>query len=132
MFPFLHVYPALSPFSYPHSFTILYFLSYGSIPMFPFIYPHSYVSIHISPFLWFDPFPCPHPMSPFPYLYSYVSIPPERVLEDHEKVVDAISHWPRDHTNFVMFKNNPEKYHVIKRPQVCSINSNVNKTCYYN
>ena len=42
----------------------------------------------------------------------------ERTLEDHEKVVDVIAHWPRDHNNFVLFKNNPEKYHIIKRPQL--------------
>lgn len=98
---------------------------WGYIPMFPFLYfrsyvpfpyPHSHVSIPI-----FHPFPCSIPIfHPFPYPHSNVSIPPERALEDHEKVVDAISHWPRDHTNFVMFKNNPEKYHIIKRPQVCT------------
>ena len=42
----------------------------------------------------------------------------ERTLEDHEKILDVISHWPREHNNHVLFKNNPEKYYIIKRPQV--------------
>lgn len=53
------------------------------------------------------------------YYKIIVSIPPvERTLEDHEIVLDATSHWPRDHNNYVLFKNNPEKYYLIKRPQV--------------
>ena len=52
------------------------------------------------------------------YYTIYYSI--ERTLEDHEVVIDAVSHWPRDHNNHVLFKNNPEKYYLIKRPQVCA------------
>jgi amyloid beta A4 precursor protein-binding family B protein 1-interacting protein len=59
----------------------------------------------------------------------------ERVLEDHENVVENTSHWPRDHNNHLLFKNNPEKYHIIKRPQLLmppkhvysSTNSNRNR-----
>lgn len=42
----------------------------------------------------------------------------ERILEDHEKVLDCIKHWPRAHSNNILFKNNPEKYYIIKRPQL--------------
>ena len=45
-------------------------------------------------------------------------MPPERTIEDHEKVCDALSHWPRGHNNSVTFKNNPEKYYLLQRPQV--------------
>ena len=44
--------------------------------------------------------------------------PTERTIEDHEKVYDALSHWPRNHNNSVTFKNNPEKYYLLLRPQV--------------
>ena len=43
---------------------------------------------------------------------------PERTLEDHERVLEKLSHWPRVHNNCVLFKNNPEKYYLLKRPQV--------------
>lgn len=43
---------------------------------------------------------------------------PERTLEDHDKVLDCLTHWPRTHNNYVLFKNNPEKYYLLKRPQV--------------
>ena len=43
---------------------------------------------------------------------------PERTFEDHEKVLDKLSHWPRVHNNCVLFRNNPEKYYLLKRPQV--------------
>ena len=42
----------------------------------------------------------------------------ERTLEDHEKVLRCLTHWPRTHTNSVLFKNNPEKYYLLKRPQL--------------
>lgn len=42
----------------------------------------------------------------------------ERTIEDHEKVYDALSHWPRNHNNSVTFKNNPEKYYLLLRPQL--------------
>ena len=46
----------------------------------------------------------------------------ERVLEDHEKVLECLTHWPRTHNNHVLFKNNPEKYYLLKRPQVQTLN----------
>ena len=42
----------------------------------------------------------------------------ERTLEDHEKVLECIHHWPRTSNNSILFKNNPEKYYIIKRPQL--------------
>jgi len=42
----------------------------------------------------------------------------ERTFEDHEQVLECISHWPRAHKNSLLFKNNPDKYNIIKRPQL--------------
>ncbi len=42
----------------------------------------------------------------------------ERTLEDHEKVLQCLTHWPRTHNNVVIFKNNPEKYYLLIRPQL--------------
>ena len=33
-------------------------------------------------------------------------------------MLDCISHWPRASNNSILFKNNPEKYYIIKRPQL--------------
>jgi len=33
-------------------------------------------------------------------------------------VLDCIAHWPRTNNNNILFKNNPEKYYIIKRPQL--------------
>ena len=42
----------------------------------------------------------------------------ERTIEDHEKVLDVLSHWPRQHTNFIIFKNISDKYLLLKKPQL--------------
>lgn len=42
----------------------------------------------------------------------------ERIIEDHEKVLDVLSHWPRQHTNFIVFKNISDKYLLLKKPQL--------------
>ena len=39
-------------------------------------------------------------------------------MEDHEKVIDALAHWPKVHRNTVHFRNNPNKYLLLTRPQV--------------
>ena len=49
----------------------------------------------------------------------------ERTLEDHEKVLESLSHWPRGNTNSIVFKNNPEKYYLLKRPQMLMPSSHV-------
>jgi hypothetical protein len=49
----------------------------------------------------------------------------ERTLEDHEKVLGSLSHWPRGSTNSIVFKNNPEKYYLLKRPQMLMPSSHV-------
>ncbi|KAI6650175.1 Ras-associated and pleckstrin homology domains-containing protein 1-like [Oopsacas minuta] len=42
----------------------------------------------------------------------------ERTIEDHEKVLDVLSHWPRQHNNVIMFKNISDKYLLLKKPQL--------------
>lgn len=49
----------------------------------------------------------------------------ERTIEDHEKVLQCLTHWPRTHNNHVLFKNNPEKYYLLKRPQLLMPSSHV-------
>jgi hypothetical protein len=49
----------------------------------------------------------------------------ERSLEDHEKVLEGLAHWPRGSSNSVVFKNNPEKYYLLKRPQLLMPSSHV-------
>lgn len=42
----------------------------------------------------------------------------ERVLEDHENVVDVHNSWPRDNKNVFMFKQNRKKYELMEHPLV--------------
>ena len=42
----------------------------------------------------------------------------ERTIEDHERVLDVLSHWPRQHSNVILFKNMSEKYLLLKKPQL--------------
>ena len=42
----------------------------------------------------------------------------ERTIEDHEKVLGVLSHWPRQHANFIIFKNISDKYLLLKKPQL--------------
>lgn len=42
----------------------------------------------------------------------------DRNFEDHELVLNSISHWPRQHKNILLFKNNPDKYLLLKKPQL--------------
>ena len=42
----------------------------------------------------------------------------ERTIEDHEPLLDVIAHWPRQHTNVIIFKNISEKYLLLKKPQL--------------
>ncbi|XP_072109964.1 amyloid beta A4 precursor protein-binding family B member 1-interacting protein [Mobula birostris] len=41
----------------------------------------------------------------------------ERFLEDHENLVETLSHWTRDSENKLMFVERQEKYAVFKNPQ---------------
>ena len=43
----------------------------------------------------------------------------ERLLEDHESVVDVVSSWPWDSQNKLILNNRREKYAVFRNPQVC-------------
>ena len=44
----------------------------------------------------------------------------ERTLEDHENIIEALAHWQKgSHDNQVHFRNNPDKYLLLQRPQVC-------------
>ena len=51
-------------------------------------------------------------------LYDAYCYYTERPMEDHERVIDALSHWPKVHRNTVHFRNNPNKYLLLTRPQV--------------
>ena len=69
---------------------------------------------------------------PSPSLLLFLPLSPslllsltERTLEDHEKVLGSLSHWPRGSTNSIVFKNNPEKYYLLKRPQMLMPSSHV-------
>ena len=42
----------------------------------------------------------------------------ERVLEDHENVVDVHNSWPRDNKNVFVFKKNKKKYDLMEQPLV--------------
>ena len=42
----------------------------------------------------------------------------ERTFEDHENVIEALSHWPKVHHNTIHFRYNPEKYLLLTKPQV--------------
>ena len=43
----------------------------------------------------------------------------ERLLEDHESVVDVVSTWPWDSENKLVINNRREKYALFRNPQVC-------------
>ena len=47
----------------------------------------------------------------------------ERTFEDHENVIEALSHWPKVHHNTLHFRYNPEKYLLLTKPQVWSLSS---------
>ena len=42
----------------------------------------------------------------------------ERVLEDHENVVDIHTSWPRDNKNIFVLRKNEKKYDLLENPQV--------------
>ena len=42
----------------------------------------------------------------------------ERLLEDHESVVDVVSSWPWDSENKLVLNNRREKYALFRNPQV--------------
>ena len=42
----------------------------------------------------------------------------ERVLEDHENVVDVHNSWPRDNKNVFIFRKNRKKYDLMEHPLV--------------
>lgn len=42
----------------------------------------------------------------------------ERILEDHENLVENLLNWTRDGQNRLMFTERMEKYAVFKNPQV--------------
>ena len=50
------------------------------------------------------------------FYYTYVAL--ERTLEDHENVVEALSHWPKVHHNTLHFRYNHDKYLLLTKPQV--------------
>ncbi|XP_021510276.2 LOW QUALITY PROTEIN: amyloid beta A4 precursor protein-binding family B member 1-interacting protein [Meriones unguiculatus] len=47
----------------------------------------------------------------------YPELQIERIFEDHENVVEVLSHWTRDTENKVLFLEKEEKYAVFKNPQ---------------
>ena len=84
----------------------------------------------LSPSLSLSPIPPSLPPSPSPPPPPSPSLPPslpisERTLEDHEKVLETLAHWPKGCSNNVVFKNNPEKYYLLKRPQMLMPSSHV-------
>eukprot|EP00117_Sycon_ciliatum_P004762 scpid11312/ scgid8994/ Ras-associated and pleckstrin homology domains-containing protein 1; Amyotrophic lateral sclerosis 2 chromosomal region candidate gene 18 protein; Amyotrophic lateral sclerosis 2 chromosomal region candidate gene 9 protein; Lamellipodin; Proline-rich EVH1 ligand 2; Protein RMO1 len=42
----------------------------------------------------------------------------ERRLEDHDLVVPVLDSWPRESNNSIAFTNKPDKYMLLKRPQL--------------
>ena len=46
----------------------------------------------------------------------------ERIFEDHENIVDAMSNWSRDSDNQIIFIEKEEKYDIFLRPEVSEIN----------
>jgi hypothetical protein len=42
----------------------------------------------------------------------------DRVLEDHECIVDIVSQWPRETDNQIVFTIRRDKYVLFKNPQV--------------
>ena len=62
---------------------------------------------------------CPfsHTLTPTLILLVFWSL--ERLLEDHESVVDVVSSWPWDSQNKLILNNRREKYAVFRNPQVC-------------
>ena len=77
---------------------------------------HAYTDYLLKPFRFFSL------QLKYIYLSCLFFTLTERMLEDHEKVLDCLTHWPRGHNNHVLFKNNPEKYYLLKRPQVQTLN----------
>ncbi|KAM6215924.1 amyloid beta A4 precursor protein-binding family B member 1-interacting protein isoform 2-T2 [Rhynchocyon petersi] len=47
----------------------------------------------------------------------YPELQIERCFEDHENVVEVLSHWTRDTENKILFLEKEEKYSVFKNPQ---------------
>lgn len=50
------------------------------------------------------------------YFFLFPSL--ERFFEDHENVIEVLSHWTRDSENKILFLEKNEKYAVFKNPQV--------------
>ena len=54
--------------------------------------------------------------------YSVVEYLPkfhmERIFEDHENLVDAMSNWSRDSQNQILFSERVDKYYLFLRPEV--------------
>ena len=45
----------------------------------------------------------------------------ERIFEDHENIVEAMSNWSRDSENQIIFIEKEEKYDLFLRPEVSRI-----------
>jgi amyloid beta A4 precursor protein-binding family B protein 1-interacting protein len=51
--------------------------------------------------------------------FSNISIKlTERIFEDHENLVEAMSNWSRDNDNQIIFTEKTEKYDLFLRPEV--------------
>ena len=42
----------------------------------------------------------------------------ERIFEDHENLVEAMSNWSRDSENQIIFIEKEEKYDLFQKPEV--------------
>ena len=54
-------------------------------------------------------------MKVYAYFYFIIS---ERIFEDHENIVEAMSNWSRDSENQIIFVEKEEKYDLFLRPEV--------------
>ena len=89
---------------------VLYFLIVALVEL------HTYLNYFI--FLVYAPELLHHTIH-MQYSGKILDFVTERVLEDHEKVIEALAHWPKVHRNTTHFRNNPDKYLLLTRPQVC-------------
>lgn len=57
----------------------------------------------------------------FHYGFSFLVLLTERIIEDHESVLEVQSNWGMDSDSRLYFRKNYAKYEFFKKPLVCGV-----------
>lgn len=57
----------------------------------------------------------------FHYDFSFLVLLTERIIEDHESVLEVQSNWGMDSDSRLYFRKNYAKYEFFKKPLVCGV-----------